>query len=458
MKDGMGSAPETRKTVRVIDNLRHLLRRLAEERLLAQLLRGAIGGAGIQAAGIALKLLVSIVLARALGPDGYGIYAHAAAIMTLLMVSAELGVPALLVREVAAAEGQSAWGLLRGALRRGRQLVLVTSTVTCLCGLIVLFALHNRVETDSFWTMAVMMLVLPFAAIVRTMGSGLRGLHRVITAQALEIAALPLLLVLLVGTVFLVLPDLRSPTMAMALQLCAAIAVAGVAALLLHRSVPTQARAATPVYQTRQWIGSALPFGLIAAALVVTNQADVILLGWFVSPAEVGIYRVAAQGAMMVSVSLVAVASVATPMLARLHATNDHAGLQRVVTLSVRSILAPAIILTLVLLIEGETLITLLFGAEFAPGYDALLILAFGQLASAAFGISGSLLSMSGFEVQVTKTIWMAALANILLNLVLIPAMGVTGAALATALALGGWSLHLASVCRRRMGIRVSPF
>ena len=58
-----------------------------------------------------------------LGAPGCGIHAYAFAIMSLLMVLAEAGGPTLLMRELAASQGQGEWGL-RGALRRAGQLVL----------------------------------------------------------------------------------------------------------------------------------------------------------------------------------------------------------------------------------------------------------------------------------------------------------------------------------------------
>lgn len=129
--------------------------------LKAQLIRGTLGSAGIQAANRILALTLGIVLARALGVTGYGVYAYALAIMSLLMVIAEAGVPTLLMREVAASHGRAEWSLLRGALRRGGQFVGLVATSVSTFGLLVLFWMADTLSLPVLYTTGFMLLVLP---------------------------------------------------------------------------------------------------------------------------------------------------------------------------------------------------------------------------------------------------------------------------------------------------------
>ena len=66
--------------------------------------------------------------APGLGADGYGVYAYVFALLTLLLVPAELGMPVLLVREIAATESRQDWPHLRGIFLRAIQIVLVVAT------------------------------------------------------------------------------------------------------------------------------------------------------------------------------------------------------------------------------------------------------------------------------------------------------------------------------------------
>jgi O-antigen/teichoic acid export membrane protein len=65
-------------------------------------MRGTLGSGGLKVANRALALILSLMLARLFGTESYGTYASLMAALTLLAVLASLGMPTLLLREVAA--------------------------------------------------------------------------------------------------------------------------------------------------------------------------------------------------------------------------------------------------------------------------------------------------------------------------------------------------------------------
>ena len=434
------------------------MRQINGEGLRARLIRSALGSAGVQAANRVLALALGVILARALGPDGYGIYAYAYAVMSLLMVAAEAGVPTLLMREVAAAEGRGQWGLLNGALRRGVQVVAVVSIAIASASLIALMLLAGRMAPASFYTMAVMLLVLPASALAKTLAHALRGLHRVVTAQALEMLLRPFLVIALVGTLFFLSPALRTPSIAMAAQLVAVMTVAAIAAIHLKRCVPAAAREAPAEFRSRQWLKSALPFTLIGGAGIIKSQTDIIMLGWFMNAESVGHYRVAVQGAILVAFSLQVVNAVAAPQFSRLYTSKEMARLQILVTRSAQFTFLGALPLALILLVAGEPLVTGIFGSDFAPAYIPLVILILGQLFHASFGSVGFLLSMTGHERASARLFWEAALLNVILNAALIPFYGTHGAATATTISLVVWNVRMAALVKKSLNIFPTAF
>ncbi len=96
--------------------------RLAREgNLGASLLKAAAGTAGLKVAFTGIGFLVSIALARGLGPGGYGVYSYVMALVALLVIPSELGMPALMTREVAVTNARKDWGHMRGLIRRAHQ-------------------------------------------------------------------------------------------------------------------------------------------------------------------------------------------------------------------------------------------------------------------------------------------------------------------------------------------------
>lgn len=425
--------------------------------LRARLIRGGLGSAGIQALNRILALALGIVLARGLGAEGYGTYAYAFAIMSLLMVAAEAGVPTLLLREVAVAHGQQRWGLLRGALIRSGQLVLLASVSVSVVGLLMLWAMADRLSVAQLYTTLLVLLVLPLEALTKTIASAMQGLHRVVVGQALGTLLRPLLVLVGVGSLFLLVPAMRQPQYAMAVQFAAAGAVLLVGGWMLSRYLPAASRTEPVEYQSRQWLKSVVPFTLIGGAGVINNQADIIMLGWFGSAAEVGNYRVAVQGATLVAFGLQAASAVIAPHFARLYAQGDMEKLQRLVTASARVVLLAALPLAFALVFAGDTIVTWVFGAEFSASHLPLAILTLGQLIVATFGLTGPLVSMAGFESVVSKAMWLSALANIALNLSLIPIFGVAGAAASTVFTASLWYGFLFVFAKKEMNIIVFP-
>src|SRR5687768_16624966 len=94
----------TRAFARLARTLSNFVRRHAlGSGLGARLLRASVGTATLRALSIALTFVVGVLLARVLGPGGYGLYVLVMAITALLTAPTELGLPALVLREVAAA-------------------------------------------------------------------------------------------------------------------------------------------------------------------------------------------------------------------------------------------------------------------------------------------------------------------------------------------------------------------
>jgi O-antigen/teichoic acid export membrane protein len=288
-----------------------------------------MGGAGIQVVNRLLALALGIILARTLGADGYGVYAYAFAIMSLLMVAAEAGVPTLLMREVAAAQGREEWGVLRGALQRAGQLVALTSMFVSLAGLLVLWWFAEKLELTTLYTTGLMLLVLPVAALSKTLEHAMRGLHRVVIGMSVEMLLRPLLVLVFVAALFLIWPNLREPQYAMASQLTAATLVLLVGMIVLRRFTPLASKQTQAEYRSKVWLKSALPFTLIGGAGIINNQTDIIMLGWFRPSDEVGIYRVATQGAILVAFSLQVGSAVVAPHFARLYSKGDKERLQQ---------------------------------------------------------------------------------------------------------------------------------
>jgi O-antigen/teichoic acid export membrane protein len=254
--------------------------------LRAELAKGAIGSFGLKLINALLNLALSVVLARTLAPEGYGIYAFAFSAMTLLAVPVQLGLPTLLIREVARYHLESRWDLLRGILKRANQTVFILSLVvgSTAGGIAWLFA--DRWDFTQLATFGWSLLLLPLIALNRLREAALQGLRRVVMGQIPEKVLQPVILLILVGSTSLA--DSLAPPLAMALYCTAAMLSFLVGTVMLLRALPTEVRAVQPRYDGSTWMSSVLPLSLLAGLQVINGQTDIFMLGLLTTKVDVG--------------------------------------------------------------------------------------------------------------------------------------------------------------------------
>jgi O-antigen/teichoic acid export membrane protein len=93
-----------------------------------------------------------------------------------------------------------------------------------------------------------------------------------------------------------------------------------------------------------------------------------------------------------------------------------------------------------------------LFGEEYKQAAPLLQILIIGQFINVITGSVGFLLNMSGHEKDMRNVVFISGSLAVVLSLILIPLYGVTGAAIATAIALASQNLLAVYKVKQRLG------
>lgn len=419
--------------------------------LRARLVRGGIGSLLVKAASMVLTLATAVVLARALGAEGYGVYSFVFAIAALLATPAQLGLPTLLVRETARAHAAGDDGLMRGVWRWAGGLTLRASLILMALGAVVATLLLR--ETDGRWTVwAWSLLLIPLIALGNIRGAALQGLGRVVVGQAPEHVVRPALLVLFCLIAWSALGRLDPGTAMFAHVLAAAVAF-GFGAVLLYRVTPRLTATTPDLALRRRWLHAVAPMAVVAGMQMTNLYVGVIALGLLGDAEEVGVFRVVVQGATLVGAGMTAINAASAPHFARLHAQGDRHALQKAATWSARASLATALLVAVPLMVMAGPLLDGVFGAEFRIGAPALIWVASGQLVSAALGPVGYLLMMCGGERRMVGLLGVGALLNLALNVMLVPPLGLVGAAMAHAASTCALNVGLWFVVRRLTGV-----
>lgn len=421
--------------------------------LQAQLIRGALGVGGLKLLSLSLTLATSVLLARGLGPEGYGQYTFIMAVVSIASLPVAQGLGQLITREVARYHQGQEWGLFRGLLRRAHQWVLAGSAALIIS--IAAFSTNQATwEADDRWTlMIVSTLMIPLLGLNAVRTSTLRGLRHVFQAQLPELLARPGLH-FMIGGILLVLGFLN-PATALISQIGATAAAFLLGAWILSRYSPGNIKAAPPRYRNQEWRRAILPFTMLAAVSTMNTQIGILALGWLGTDEQVAILQISQRGAMLVMLSLTIVNLIIGPHITRAHREEDSKKLQQLSRQSARAALAVSLPVALPLIFIGEPIVNIVFGDAYAKQSAwPLAILTSGQLINVAFGSVGMFLTMTGYERDTLQGQIIALLVNVSVAIALIPLFGAIGAALAVSIGLLVWNIILALKFIKRLHLR----
>lgn len=416
------------------------------------LARGASWSVFARIAATGLSFLVSILLARLLGVAEYGVYQYALGWIALLGVATDFGLGKVVTREAAGGAVSGAWGRVRGAIRFGYAVALVTSLA-----MFAIVALSSRWMSGEFAAvMLVAAFLLPVQAVLRITNAVQTGFKEIVRASLPDLFRSALLLAVLAWLLYGVSLEFAAER-AVSIALGCTVAASLLALLLLlgtlRRAGPSLNRA-RPSYRAAGWLKAGLPLMLIAGMMTVNNQADILMIGALRGNEDVGLYHAASRIANFLTFALGAMIVPLSPLIAEFHASGDKTRLQDTVTRTTRLVFILTVPLGVAFIAYGSVLLGVLYGEPFSKGGNALALLSVAQMVNVFAGPVQALLVMCSQERAAAWGIALSTMTNVGLNGALIPYYGIEGAAIATGLSVVVWNVLLIRECNRRLGIR----
>jgi O-antigen/teichoic acid export membrane protein len=170
------------------------------------------------------------------------------------------------------------------------------------------------------------------------------------------------------------------------------------------------------------------------------SQTGVIMLGMFRSEQEVGYYSVAVKLATLTTFMLAAINSMSASKFSELFCTGQIDDLFFVAKKSAKLIFWTTTPILLCLVLFGKFIISILFGKEFIAAFPAMIFLAIGQFANSISGSTGMFMNMTKHQKVFRNIMLLATIINIVVNLLLIPSVGIIGAGIAAMVSTGFWN------------------
>jgi O-antigen/teichoic acid export membrane protein len=406
--------------------------------------------------GLGLTYGIMALIAREYGASANGYYNLFTAWMAVLGVIATLGLSASNVRSVAEYRARNEWGKLRPLHDGVTRVVLGVSVLMSL----ILFALRQVAPASGPLSalgstpVVIMACALPFAAILLVNVEFIRGSKRIAISELLRSPAVLVVAFAGCGIALLFQHGPRTPSIAHAIGfgICAIISF-----VVVRRWLAKVQRDQQPVLHPidmREHLSLALPMIITSLVTTLNGRLDTIMLGWYALPAIVGIYGTAVKISVATEFVISSMKTISMPKIAE----EFHAGrtdeLKDTIHFSSGIIFWLTVPVTIILLVFPAEILNLV-GPGFDEGATVLRIMAVAHFISAASGMVGAFMNMTGNQKVFTRIVVVSVLLNLVLNMLLMPRYGMEGAAWATAVSLALWNVAGAVYIKRKHDINM---
>lgn len=364
-------------------------------------------------------LAATILIARSIGVEEYGVFGFVFAYITLLGILADFGTATYSVRELSGNTERTG-----EVLRTGISTKIVLSLGSAVIAIGVLPLLGKSTVILGYVALATGFLIF------NALGTYLHAIFRAHENMRYEAwSRIIQYTVLLVGTVVAVLMHATLSGYILA-YVVSAFAGFVTAAVFVHRRFAPLRLSLDRLAWKRMLVGAA-PIALAAAFVSVYYNIDQVMLSLMKTDTDVGLYNAAYKIiTLMVGINVLLM-NAGFPVITRLLRSDPHR-LPNVLHGYIRL----GAIIGLPVAFGGIALaapvMTLLFGAEYAAGGTALAILLWSV---ALLFISGIFIKTLVASYRQNVYVWAVGIGaglNILVNLILIPRYGLPGAAAAT--------------------------
>lgn len=411
--------------------------------------------------GAAAGFLVQLVLARWLSAGELGVYFTATSLAVIGGVVAAHGYPSIATRFVSRYRRPTGAPLLRSFVGLAQlETMLLALALTALVAVGVGAGPWFQGEARTAIMLAA--ITIPFVAAFRLYGSLATATRAFTLAYLPDVCLKPLLLLAALGGLLLAGRGISLAEVMLCLAVVTILLSAAQYALLA-RGFPVELTLWRPQVAmstrriTTKWRREAHAVLLVAVFSQFLPDLTILIATPFMKASDVGIFGLCLKLAFLAGFFVLLTQNIATPDLAdALAKRSERRGGTK---FSPPSTIAAAVtfIATLLCVFFGERLLRV-FGADFAAGHTALVVLMAAQLVRAVFGPTNAVLTLVGEQKSNLLLTAASVVALAISTAVMGTLLGLDGAAFAVLFTMLFWCGSSAYTLHRSNGLRVDLF
>jgi len=398
-----------------------------------------------------LGFAVRTAVGRLYGPKEYGVYSLAMTVFYFVLALSMLGFPIGLQREVSYFREKRPH-LVGTLVSTALVVVFISATAFMIAIELARWDIPRYIGGGAKLAvvLGILMLALPVSAIVNTLIAVTQGFHRVREYVIYGRILPPALFLAVISTVSLLIG--RSLELVVVGYVISQAAILAVMWTDLSRKGILPDRLRFSQRLAKELLLFSLPLFLSSMVWLIMTWTDTLMLGHYLGDRVAGIYNAATPLARFIPVFMTAFTTIYNPIATALYAEGKVEEIKGVYTRVTKwSVLMTFPLFALFFLFPRQVVGTV-FGSGYIGAGEPLMILSLGFMAQVLAGPAGLTLVAVGQPRQAMAGNVIGALLNVSLNAALIPAYGMKGAAVATAVSYLVASAYKLLVLWREIG------
>lgn len=367
-----------------------------------------------------IRATIIIYAARILGATEYGVFSYALGLAGFFTIFADLGASSLMIREIAGHPEKKTIFFVNVFWIK---IILLTIT-----SILIIFA------APKFSNIKEVSALLPFIAILVIFDnirdfvfSYFKGIEKM-EFEALLVVIMNITIAL---TGFIILNFYKTAG-ALLFSYIASVVVLSIIALYFIKDLLKRIFSDFDKKRAVQFFYNCWPLAFTGLFGVFMLNIDVVMLGWWRIPEEIGYYSASQRVIQIFYVLPAILASAIFPITARFVKqikTNEIKILNEKSMTILYSIAVPLVTGGVIL---SESIIGFLFGKEYFPASQSFQILVTTLLINFPGAILSNLIIAHNQQNKLVGYVIAGSLSNVIFNTLLIPSLGISGAAIAT--------------------------
>jgi len=387
----------------------------------------------VKSIGLVAGLILSIMIARTIGPAGLGIINLSNRIISILLILGMFGFGQVIIKEIAIATNNNNDLYIGSVLYttywfNGILITLISTVIIYLAPWIASYIFKEPKLTFTLIVFSLAMIPQLFSMIL---SSALIGTRRIWQGSLFDQSLSLIITGIIVGIILFINKIVTINIIA----LCYAASRFSVMLIsVLYWKYVFKNNLKKRVIN-KSLIKTSFPIFVARISAILNKNISIIMLGLLSNVSNVGLFSVASRIALLNSIFLQVINSTISPKIATLYDDNNKKELKKMVRRITNLLIMIGLVTTVIFITFGKTILSI-WGNEFNSTYSLLVILSIGQIFNFSSGPVGSLLVMSGHEKILRNINLITVMISIIFNYIFIMYFGILGAAYATAIAV----------------------